>query len=75
MAGRCLYQTWKCWRTKSAEDLSWGFLCMYGLGLGLLATFAIAKGLWPIYVPGLVEISMLIMQSTMKLVRPFSSCE
>jgi len=48
---------------------------MYGLGLGLLATFAIAKGLWPIYVPGLVEISMLIMQSTMKLVRPFSSCE
>jgi hypothetical protein len=47
---------------------------MYGLGLTLLATFAIAKGLWPIYVPGLVEITMLIMQITMKMVRPCSSC-
>lgn len=61
-------QTWKCWRTKSAEDLSWGFLLLYGAGLVMLFTFAVSKGLWPIYIPGLFEQFMLLMQCTMKLV-------
>ncbi len=25
-------QAWKAWKTKSSGDISWGFLCMWGIG-------------------------------------------
>mmetsp|Transcript_23962 Transcript_23962/g.32967 ORF Transcript_23962/g.32967 Transcript_23962/m.32967 type:complete len:117 (+) Transcript_23962:22-372(+) len=59
-------QVWKVYRTKSAQDLSWGFFAWYAVGQIMLTFFALVKGLWALYIPMIIENFVLLVQMIMK---------
>jgi MtN3 and saliva related transmembrane protein len=42
--GAWLPQLLRCWRTRSADDLSWGYLLVLGSGLALWSAYGAAHG-------------------------------
>jgi MtN3 and saliva related transmembrane protein len=42
--GAWLPQLLRCWRTRSADDLSWGYLLVLGSGLALWTAYGAAHG-------------------------------
>jgi MtN3 and saliva related transmembrane protein len=61
-------QVWKAYQTKSAEDISYTYQVIYIIGITLLNAYALILGLWPIYIPALVEEALLITLTLMKLI-------
>lgn len=59
-------QLTKVYRTKSADDISYPFVCMYITGLSLMGVYGFGESLWPIYIPSTLEllggISLLVMK-------------
>jgi MtN3 and saliva related transmembrane protein len=49
-------QVTKVYRTKSADDISYPFVCMYITGLLCLGVYGFGESLWPIYVPSSFEL-------------------
>lgn len=42
--GAWLPQLIRCWRTRSADDLSWTYLLVLALGVGLWGAYGVANG-------------------------------
>jgi len=61
-----LPQVIKTYKTKSAEDFSYMYLSIYIIGTTLVNIYAIMSGLWPVYIPCLVELMLIIMITVMK---------
>ena len=61
-------QVIKTFRTKSATDISYAYQAVYIVGCTLVNTYAILEGLWPVYVPCLIEESLVITLTIMKVV-------
>jgi uncharacterized protein with PQ loop repeat len=59
-------QVWKAYQTKSAEDISYAYQGIYIVGITLLNAYALLLGLWPIYIPALLEEVLIITLTLMK---------
>mmetsp|Transcript_23961 Transcript_23961/g.32966 ORF Transcript_23961/g.32966 Transcript_23961/m.32966 type:complete len:122 (-) Transcript_23961:135-500(-) len=66
ISGMMIPQVVKVYRTKSAKDLSWGFLLWYFTGLTLIMIFSVLKSLWALYIPMCLEYTMLFTQAGLK---------
>jgi MtN3 and saliva related transmembrane protein len=42
--GAFVPQTLRTWRTRSADDLAWGYLGLFGLGVGLWLMYGLVQG-------------------------------
>ncbi|TMW57957.1 hypothetical protein Poli38472_013431 [Pythium oligandrum] len=49
-------QIQKVYRTKSANDISYSFMCLYVTGLTMIVIYGIGEALWPIYIPCALEL-------------------
>ena len=63
-----LPQVYKTYQTKSAKDISYAYQIIYIVGCTLTNTYALVKGLWPVYIPCLFEEALIITLTLMKLV-------
>ncbi|KAL7439523.1 hypothetical protein ACHAXM_006753 [Skeletonema potamos] len=54
------------YKTKKARDISYIYQGIYIFGCTLVNTYAIASGLWPIFVPCLIEQSLIMSLTVMK---------
>jgi MtN3 and saliva related transmembrane protein len=61
-----LPQVIKTWTTKSADDISYAYQAVYILGCTLVNTYALVEGLWPVFVPCLVEEFLIVSLTLMK---------
>ena len=61
-------QVIKTYRTQSAGDISYVYQAIYIFGCTLVNTYAIVLNLWPVYVPCLIEESLIISLTVMKFV-------
>ncbi|KAL7525129.1 hypothetical protein ACHAXR_000870, partial [Thalassiosira sp. AJA248-18] len=62
-----LPQTVHTYQTKSAGDISLLYQGIYIFGTSLVNIYAIILGLWPVYIPCLIEESLIISLTVMKL--------
>jgi MtN3 and saliva related transmembrane protein len=62
-----LPQVIKTWTTKSADDISYAYQAVYILGCTLFNTYALAKKLWPVFVPCLFEEFLIVSLTLMKV--------
>lgn len=60
-------QVLKTYQTKSATDISYFYQGIYIVGLSFVNVYGIAEQLWPVYIPALFELSMIITLVIMKL--------
>lgn len=59
-------QVWRTWRTRSAEDISYGMLLLFLVGLALWLVYGILLTSIPIILANAVTIALVIMLITMK---------
>lgn len=55
-------------KTKSAKDISFYYQFIYIAGCTLTNAYAIVEGLWPIYIPCLIEEALIITLTCLKFV-------
>jgi uncharacterized protein with PQ loop repeat len=60
-------QVWKVHQTKSAIDISFVYQGIYIFGLSLVNLYAIVEGLWPVFIPALLELSLIVLLLLMKI--------
>jgi MtN3 and saliva related transmembrane protein len=60
-------QIWKVYKTKSAIDISYVYQGIYIFGLSLVNVYAIVEGLWPVYIPSLLELFLIVLLLLMKI--------
>lgn len=60
-------QLYKIHTTKSANDLSWGMLCMWMTGLSMTISYGISSNQFPVYIPSSCSLCMSILMSLSKL--------
>ena len=61
-------QVIKTYRTQSAGDISYVYQAIYIFGCTLSNIYAVVLNLWPVYVPCLIEESLIISLTVMKFV-------
>lgn len=61
-------QVYKTWTTKSAKDISYAYQAVYMVGCTLVNIYAILEGLWPVFIPCLIEESLIITLTILKVV-------
>lgn len=59
-------QVWKTWRTRSADDISYGMLVLFLVGLSLWLVYGILLTSIPIILANTVTIALVIMLIAMK---------
>jgi MtN3 and saliva related transmembrane protein len=60
-------QIWKVYKTKSAIDISYVYQGIYIFGLSLVNVYAIVEGLWPVFIPSLLELFLIVLLLLMKI--------
>ncbi|GLE10931.1 hypothetical protein PINS_up023203 [Pythium insidiosum] len=60
-------QIQKVYRTKSANDFSYSFMCLYVGGLTLVTIYGAGKSLWPIWIPVSIELVGAIILLSLKI--------
>eukprot|EP00578_Thalassiosira_sp_NH16_P026614 CAMPEP_0181089494 /NCGR_PEP_ID=MMETSP1071-20121207/7336_1 /TAXON_ID=35127 /ORGANISM="Thalassiosira sp., Strain NH16" /LENGTH=118 /DNA_ID=CAMNT_0023171453 /DNA_START=21 /DNA_END=377 /DNA_ORIENTATION=- len=72
-----LPQVAKTYNTKSAGDISYAYQTIYIIGCTLVNIYAITYALWPVYIPCLVEETLIITLTIMKFIyeKKQSSCD
>jgi MtN3 and saliva related transmembrane protein len=60
-------QVWKVYQTKSALDISYVYQGIYIFGLSLVNLYAIVEGLWPVFIPALLELFLIVLLMAMKI--------
>ena len=60
-------QVLKTYQTKSATDISYFYQGIYIVGLTFVNVYSIAELLWPVFIPALFELSMILTLVIMKL--------
>jgi uncharacterized protein with PQ loop repeat len=60
-------QVWKVHQTKSAIDISYVYQGIYIFGLSLVNVYAIVEGLWPVFIPALLELFLIVLLLAMKI--------
>jgi MtN3 and saliva related transmembrane protein len=60
-------QVWKVYQTKSAIDISYVYQGIYIFGLSLVNLYAIVEGLWPVFIPALLELLFIVLLLAMKI--------
>jgi MtN3 and saliva related transmembrane protein len=60
-------QVWKVYKTKSAIDISYVYQGIYIFGLSLVNVYAIVEGLWPVFIPALLELFLIVLLLAMKI--------
>ena len=59
-------QVYKVIQTKSARDISLTWESLYLVGIILILIYGIAEQLWPIYIPGLLELLAILILMILK---------
>ena len=59
---------WKTYRTKSAGDISYAYQAIYIFGCTFVNIYAISLQLWPVYVPCLIEETLIVALTAMKFI-------
>ena len=54
------------YKTKSVDDISYCYQGIYILGTGMVNMYAIYFGLWAVYIPCLLEFSLIVLLTIMK---------
>ncbi|KAJ0401383.1 hypothetical protein P43SY_001321 [Pythium insidiosum] len=60
-------QIQKVYRTKSANDFSYSFMCLYVGGLTLVTIYGAGKSLWPIWIPVSIELVGAVILLSLKI--------
>ena len=60
-------QVHKAWRTRRCEDLSYGMLLTFGLGVALWLIYGLLVGAAPIIVANAVTLALIVILLVMKL--------
>lgn len=68
IAASLIPQVIKTFTSKSAGDISYVYQAIYIFGCTLTNIYAIALGLWPVYIPCLAEELMIISLTVMKII-------
>lgn len=59
-------QVWKTARTCSTTDISYAWQFTYIVGLVGINYYAMMEGIWPVWVPCLLELSLIVALTIMK---------
>jgi MtN3 and saliva related transmembrane protein len=59
-------QVVKTARSRSTADISYAWQFAYIFGLAGINYYALAEGLWPVYLPGLMELALIVALTGMK---------
>jgi uncharacterized protein with PQ loop repeat len=63
-------QIYLTYKTKCADDISYYYQAVYIFGAALVNTYAIYAGLYAVYIPCLLEFSLIITLTVMKFMYP-----
>jgi uncharacterized protein with PQ loop repeat len=61
-------QVWKAHKTQRAEDISYSYQCIYIVGTTFLNIYAFMLGLWPVYIPAVLEEVLIIILTIQKVI-------
>ncbi|HRE60021.1 MAG TPA: SemiSWEET transporter [Micropepsaceae bacterium] len=64
-----LPQVARTWRTRSAHDLSWIWILMFGAGLGLWLAYGLVIGSWSLVAANGVTLALVLSLGWLKLFR------
>ena len=67
-------QVIKTAQTRSTEDISYAWQAAYIAGLAGINYYALSEGLWPVYIPGLVEMALISVLTIMKVSFESAAC-
>ncbi|MGE3707821.1 MAG: SemiSWEET family sugar transporter [Vicinamibacterales bacterium] len=62
-------QVLRTWRSRSAEDLSWGMLAMFNTGVALWVLYGVGKGAPSIIWANTVTLALALLLAALKAVR------
>ncbi|KAF1316734.1 Acyl-coa dehydrogenase family member 10, partial [Globisporangium splendens] len=57
VASALVPQIHKVYATKSADDISRKFQVLFILGVAMILVYGVGEGLWPIYIPAIMELA------------------
>jgi MtN3 and saliva related transmembrane protein len=59
-------QVVRAWRTRHADDIAWGWLIIFQLGLGLWLTYGVVLRNWPMILANTVTMTLCTVLMVMK---------
>ncbi|HVZ16606.1 MAG TPA: SemiSWEET transporter [Terriglobales bacterium] len=59
-------QVVRAWRTRHADDIAWGWLIIFEVGLGLWLTYGVIVHNWPMILANSVTLTLCTMLIVMK---------
>ena len=61
-------QVWKAHKTQRAEDISYYYQGIYMMGTTFLNIYGLMLGLWPVYIPGILEEVLIFILTIQKVI-------